>query len=243
MHAVAVYSPKGGVGKTTLAVNLAWCSAALSARRTLLWDLDAQGAATFLLGSEQAAAGEARAVLTRDAEAQRSIRPTGIDRLDLLPADASLRGLDGLFAGLGKKRRLQRLLESLAGRYDRIVLDCPPGLTETTGQVIRGASAMVVPVVPSPLSRRALDEIARHLEQAGRGRPAMLPVFAMADRRRTAHLAALAEHPDWPVIPMASVVEQIAIRRRPLGAFAPAHLAARAVAGVWTAIERRLTAA
>ncbi len=151
-----------------------------------------------------------------------------------------MRGLDGLFAALGKKRRLERLLEALAARYDRVVLDCPPGLTEVTEQVVRAADAIVVPVIPSPLSRRAFEDLAAHLAAAGKRRPAMLPVFAMADRRRAVHLHALAADPGWPVIPMASIVEQVATRRRPLGAFAPASPAARAVAGLWTAIERRL---
>ena len=182
-------------------------------------------------------------MFTRDTPPDRLIRPTGIDRLDLLPADASLRSLDGLFAGLAKKRRLLRLLETLATRYDRVILDCPPGLNETSEQVIRAASAIVVPVIPTPLARRAFEELAQHLAAAGRGRPAMLPVFAMADRRRAVHLAALGQHPDWPVIPMASIVEQVANRRQPLGSFAPAHPAAQAVASVWTAVERRLSGA
>jgi cellulose biosynthesis protein BcsQ len=239
MRAVAVYNPKGGVGKTTLAVNLAWCSATLSARRTLLWDLDPQGASTFLLGNDRPASGQASAVFTRDAAADRAARATDYPGLDLLPADLSLRSLDRLLFGLGKKRRLERLIGSLADRYDRVVLDCPPGLTETTEQVVRAADVMVVPVIPSPLSRRTFDELAAHLGSAGR-RPAMLPVFSMADRRRTVHLAALDEQPDWPVVPMASIVEGMAVRRAPLGAIAPTSPAARAVAGLWTLIERRL---
>jgi chromosome partitioning protein len=54
MATIAVYSSKGGVGKTTLAVNLAWASATLSSRRTLLWDLDAQGGASFILVPDRA---------------------------------------------------------------------------------------------------------------------------------------------------------------------------------------------
>ena len=117
MQAIAVYSPKGGVGKTTLSVNLAWCAATLSARRTLLWDLDPQGASTFLLGHDRALDGQAREVFARDVSADALIVGTSVDRLDLL------------LHGLGKRKRLNRLLETLAGRYDRVILDCPPGLT------------------------------------------------------------------------------------------------------------------
>ena len=68
MQAIAVYSLKGGVGKTTLAVSLAWASATRSARRTLLWDVDPQAAATFLLGDGRRGKQDAQAVFARDVD-------------------------------------------------------------------------------------------------------------------------------------------------------------------------------
>lgn len=242
MATIAAYSLKGGVGKTTLAVNLAWSSAMQSSRRTLLWDLDPQGAATFILGQDERFRNDARGVFSKETTPQALICPTGIDRLDLLPADVSLRGLDGLFSLLGKKKRLARLIETIAGDYDRIILDCPPGLTETSEQVMRAASLILVPTIPSPLSRRALDEVARHLDRLQHGHAPLLPVLSMVDRRRALHRQALAEQTDWPVIPMASVVEAMARRRAPLGAFAPRSPAGRAFSALWAGVERKLAA-
>jgi len=231
---IAVYSLKGGVGKTTLAVNLAWCAAERSARRTLLWDLDPQAAASWMLAD--APGGErASAVFSRDVGPERLALPTAWPRLSLLPADASLRDLDRYLHGLDKKKRLARLLKAFGDR-DRIVLDCPPGLTETTEQVIRAADLVVVPVVPSALSRRAYEEVVRHLG----GRVPVLPVHSMVDRRRRLHADALAADPDWPVVPMASAVEAGAAARLPVGAAAPRSAAAAALAALWQAVERGL---
>ncbi|WP_322963154.1 ParA family protein [Sphingomonas fuzhouensis] len=234
MAAIAIYSLKGGVGKTSMAVNLAWCASALCARRTLLWDLDPQAASTWLLGG--AAHGDrAQAVFSRDIPVDRLVRCTDFPRLSLLGADDSLRGLDLLFHTIEKKKRLGKLIEGLDD-YDSVILDCPPGLTETTEQVLRAADLIVVPVVPSALATRALAVVDGHV----RGRVPLLPVHVMVDRRRRLHAEALAAHPDWPVVPMASLVEAMGQHRAPVGAFAPRSAAARAYADLWRAIEGRL---
>jgi len=237
---VAVYSAKGGVGKSTLAINLAWSAAALSARRTLIWDLDAQGAATFILGEGKASKLPAHRIFAKDADPGAVIRPTAYERLDLFPADASLRKLDRLFFDLGKKKRLAKLIEAVGKRYDRIILDCPPGLTETSEQILAAADLILTPVIPSPLSQRALDDVVAFVGRQSGRHPPILPIFSMVDRRRALHRDALRERPDWPVIPMASAAEQMAAERAPVGAFAPRSPAADAFAKVWRGVEKRI---
>ncbi|MDQ1158777.1 chromosome partitioning protein [Sphingomonas sp. SORGH_AS 950] len=235
MAAIAIYSMKGGVGKTSMAVNLAWCAATQCARRTLLWDLDPQAASTWLLGGP-APGDQAQAIFSRDVAVERLVRRTDTPNLSLIGADTSLRGLDLLFHQLDKKKRLGKLIDGLDG-YDRVLLDCPPGLTETTDQVLRAVDLIVVPVVPSALSTRALEVVDSHV----RGRVPILPVHVMVDRRRRLHAEAVTAQPDWPAIPMASLVEAMGEHRAPIGAFAPRSAAAQAYATLWRAVERRLS--
>jgi chromosome partitioning protein len=240
MKTVAVYSAKGGVGKSTLAVNLAWSAAALSARKTLIWDLDAQGAATFILGQGKASKVQAQKIFAKDEDPDALIRPTAYERLDLLPADASLRRLDRLFFDLGKKKRLAKLIETVGKRYDPTTLDCPPGLTDTSEQVLLAADLILAPVIPSPLSQRALDEVVAFVgRQSGKHAP-IPPTYSMVDRRRALHREALDARPDWPVIPILSAIEQMATERAPVGAFAPKSPAAEAFAKLWRGVEKRI---
>ena len=241
MSTIAIYSLKGGVGKTTIAVNLAWSAAIQSSRRTLLWDLDPQAASSFLLSpdaDQPRRHPHAQSIFVKDGTPDPLIQQTAIPRLDLIAADASLRGLDLLFHEMDKKKRLQKLLSGLRKTYDRILLDCPPGLTETTEQVMRAADLIVVPVIPSPLSERALADVIRHLG----GRTDVMPVYSMVDGRRKLHADALARNPDWPVIPTASLIEQVTARRAPIGSFAPRSAGAAAFSQLWQAIERRIAA-
>ncbi len=239
MRSIAIYSLKGGVGKTTFAATLAWASAGAS-RRTLLWDLDPQAGATYLLGGEAAGSEEAQAVFARDVSPSKLIQKTENERLDLLPADTSLRGLDRFLFGLGKKKRLEKLLERLGREYDRIILDCPPGLTEVSEQVVRAADLIIVPVIPSPLSQRALEEVVQFLDRQGIRRGALLPVFNMADRRRSLHRQALEAHAKWPVVPMVSAIEATSARQKSVASFAPRSKAAAAIASLWQGIEQKL---
>ena len=234
MATIAIYSSKGGVGKTTLSVNLSYSSAALSKRRTILWDLDPQAASSWVLGRTPVG-DQARALFTKDAKPAAHTRPTDIPLLDLIAADDSLRTLDLVLHDIGKRRRLDRLIEQI-GDYDHVMLDCPPGLTETSEQVIRAADLIVLPVIPSPFAQRAHDEVVRHLS----GKVPVLPVHMMVDRRRRLHADALAAHPDWPAIPMASSVEAMAEHRAPVATYAPRSPGAQAFAKLWTTIEARL---
>ena len=238
MASVAIYSLKGGVGKSTFAVNLAHCAATTSARRTLLWDIDAQGAAGFLLNKASQGRG-AHKIFSRDADPHEQTEATDYAQLDLLAADLSLRQLDVQLVEAEARKRLRKLLRALADDYDRIILDCPPGLTEISEQIFRAADLIVVPIPPSPLAIRAYQAVSDHL---GRKGPQILPVLSMVDLRRKLHREAVEAHPDWPWIPQASVVERMGVERAPLAAFAPRSAAARAFADLWAEIERRLIA-
>jgi cellulose biosynthesis protein BcsQ len=237
---IAVYSAKGGVGKTTLAVNLAWASAALSSRRTLLWDLDAQGAASYILGQEPSVRA-AKASITRDADVSDLIRPSNIAGVDVLPADESLRTLDYAFHELGKRKRLAKITAELSHAYDRIIIDCPPGLTDTSDQILRASDLVVVPVIPSTLSQRSLDVIKSHVGRKKGPKVSLAPVFSMVDRRRALHQAELARHAGWPAIPMASAYEKMSAERRPIGEIMPQSSSpVAAVADLWRRLEQTL---
>jgi cellulose biosynthesis protein BcsQ len=237
---VAVYSAKGGVGKTTLAVNLAWASSALSKRRTLLWDLDAQGAASYILGQELGPK-SAKSSITRDGDVSDLIRPSNIEGVDVLPADDSLRTLDYAFHDLGKRKRLAKIAAHLEDRYDRIIIDCPPGLTDTSDQILRAANLVVVPVIPSALSQRSLDVIKDYVGRKKGPKVTLAPVFSMVDRRRLVHQAELDRHKGWPAIPMASAYEKMSEERKPIGELLPRSApAVEAVAQLWRRVERAL---
>ena len=242
MRSLAVFSVKGGVGKSALAVNLAHAAAMLSARRTLLWDLDPQGAATYTLRLKPRPDASARKGIAGGV-LQPLIQASDFARLDVLAADKSLRHLEKQLAEDDKAKRLKKLIKSLDKDYDRVILDCPPGLTELADQVFRAVDLIVVPLLPSPLSVRAFDQLLDHLGKHHKNSaPAVLPVFSMVDRRKTLHRDTVAAHPERAAIPYAAAIEAMATSRSPVLARNATSPAARALAGLWRDVERTLTA-
>lgn len=240
MAVIAVYSVKGGVGKTTIAANLAWCASQEAGWKTLLWDIDAAGGAAFLMGVDAVPKKRAGAVFAGEGNPQKAILHTPFPGLDLLPSDRSLWTLDAQLAAIGKKRRLAKLSAALGKSYPRIILDCPPVLNEISAQAMRAADIVIVPLPPSPLSTRAFALVAEEVKGAGKSHPPILPVLSMVDRRRTLHRDAIAANPSWPIIAHSSAVEQCAVQRAPLGAFAPETMQARVFSQLWRAIDSKL---
>jgi chromosome partitioning protein len=240
MKSVAIFSIKGGVGKSAIAVNLAHAAATQGGRRTLLWDLDAQGAASYLLQREPARANKARAAVAGEEPLDGLVLHTDFPNLHILPADRSLRRLEGDLAREDKAKVMRRRLKTFTEGYDRILIDCPPGLSELADRVFRAADLIVLPAIPSPLSGRATDQLLLELDREHGGGPPVLPVWSMADLRRRLHRDTVATHPEWPVIPYSAAVEQMAVHRAPVAAFQPTGAPARAFAQLWARVEGAL---
>ena len=245
MDVIAVYNFKGGVGKTAAAVNLGWLSAH-DGVRTLVWDLDPQGAATFTFRVRPRLSGGARGLLRGGGDLTSSIRATDFPGLDLLPADFSCRNLDVALEGQKHpERRIEELLRPLAGEYDRTLLDCAPSISVVSESVFSAASVLLAPTLPTPLSLRTLARLMKHLKQRDDGAPRVLPFFSMVDRRKKLHREIIEYARESALgfldtsIPYSSKVEQMATLRAPVCAFAPRDRASRAYEDLWREVGLR----
>ena len=161
MKTWAIYSLKGGVGKTATAVNLAY-EAAAAGHHVLLWDLDPQGAASWYLGVDEASGLSAKKIVAGKTALGRHVVATDHERLSLLPGDRSYREWDvRIHEAKSSRKVLETLIEPFSETYSLMILDCPPGIGALATAILRAAERVVVPVVPTPLSLRALDEV-RH---------------------------------------------------------------------------------
>jgi cellulose biosynthesis protein BcsQ len=245
MKIIAVTNIKGGVGKTTTAVNLAYLCGA-GGRSTLLWDLDPQGASTYLFRIRPKVRGGARKLVRLKSDVDRLIRGTDHEGLDLLPADFSYRHMDLALDGFKRPtRRLGRVLEPLCGDYEFIFLDCPPSISLVSESVFEAADVLLVPIIPATLSSRTFEQL-EELLGAGRGGPQILAFFSMVDRRRRLHqdvIAALREQ--WPDvldsdIPASAEIERMGLKRAVVASYAPRGKAALAYQALWGEVKGRL---
>jgi cellulose biosynthesis protein BcsQ len=242
---LASYNIKGGVGKTSAAVNLAYL-AARDGANTLLWDLDPQGASTYLLRVKPRVKGGGRRLVRGKTDAGDRIKGTDYDRLDLLPADFSYRHMDLHLDGAKRPtERLGRVLAPLESDYDYVFLDCPPSISLVSESVFEATDALVIPLLPASLSARTLD----HIDQVAGASTQRLAFFSMVDARKRMHRDVMeafnAQRADMlrTVIPFAADVERMGQRRAPLEEFAPRGAAASAFRELWAEIRDRLNPA
>lgn len=156
---LSMVNVKGGVGKTTSAVNLSAAFASEGGLRSLVVDLDPQGSATYSLGIGQEDPGPSTAdLLLGNLPVQDVIRQTDVEGLDLISGSMELAGADLVLARKHQPyRRLNHCLSPIRRRYDLIVIDCPPGLGVLSLNGLGASHAYVVPVVPHDLDMEALN--------------------------------------------------------------------------------------
>lgn len=243
MAVVALYSNKGGVGKTTAAVNLAYL-AAKDGLPTLLVDLDAQGSATFYFRVKPKLKRKARGLTSASPAVLDSIRATDYARLDVLPADFSNRNLDLIY---DKQKHRRRRLKDMLGAFERdyalIVLDCPPTINVLGENILTAADHLLVPLIPTTLSLRAHEQLVAFQKENEYPTGTTHVFFSMVDKRKKMHedlmvharqlFASVLDSP----IPALAQVEQMGIAREPLPAFAPRSNAARAYMDLWNEIQ------
>jgi len=243
MMVYATYNIKGGVGKTSAAVNLAHL-AARSGHNVLLWDLDPQGAATYMFRVRPKVKGGGRALVDGTRSLDDAIKATDFDGLDLLPADFSYRNLDVQLDDVKRPtRRIRQLLRPLGGQYDVVFLDCPPSISLLSENVLHAVDTLLVPMIPATLSVRTFDQLASFVRDFDGRQPRIQAFFSMVDRRKRLHCDLVeqlsADRPEIlsTAIPALSIIEQMAEKRAPVTAFAPHSGASYCYEELWAEVS------
>jgi cellulose biosynthesis protein BcsQ len=173
--------------------------------------------------------------------------PSGHDRLDVLPADFSYRNFDLHLSE--RKRPAERLLKmsrSLRDAYAALFLDCPAGVSLLSENVLHAADAVIVPLLPTPLSVRMLVQLQEFIAANGWTDLALLPFFSMVDSRKSLHHELIAStREEFPAllateVPYSSEIERMSLRRAPIPAYAPKSAGGRIYAALWAEIETRI---
>ncbi len=246
MRTIAVYSSKGGVGKTATSVNLSFI-ASTGGERVLLCDMDSQGAASFYYRIKPKKKFNRARLLS--GEFYEFIRGTDFPQLDLLPAHFSFRNLDIAINDAKKEKKRQvlaSLLAPLADQYDYVILDCPPNVTVLSENIITAADCVVVPVVPTTLSLLAQEQILKLCKKVNVNKNKILAFFSMVERRKLMHNSIMSKYRSYPIfmqsyVPFMAEIEKMGMYRRPVGSTPRKSVAAQAYDLLWQEIrERRL---
>ncbi len=243
MSIFALYSMKGGVGKTAAAVNLAY-EAVQSGATALLCDLDPQGAAAFYFRIRAKKKFGRKRFLKGGKHLKNNIRGTDFDGLDLLPSAMSFRNLDlGLDTRAKNKNYLKRLLAPIRQEYDYIFFDCPPNLTLLAEHVFRAADYVIVPCIPTTLSMLTHQKLVDFFKKNKLKRRKLVSFFSMVEQRKTMHKDTIAQAGERKEkflntqIPYTTDVEWMGWARQPVACFRPRSKATQAYRKLWVELQ------
>ncbi|KPQ29325.1 MAG: ATPases involved in chromosome partitioning [Marinobacter excellens HL-55] len=248
MRIIAFYSPKGGVGKTAAAVNMAYLASRENIS-TLLWDLDPQGAASFYLaGAEMVKGRKLSKLLEGKSPIARFIHDNVYPNLDFIPAHSSFRNFDIKLEQEEGHNALKDLLAPLSEDTSLVILDCPPTLSRLTEQVLEAADKVYVPLVPTWLSLNSWNQLREFVKDKKLGNKKLRPFFSMVDRRKNLHREILAQGSELfgrqvpAAVPYASAVERMGEEGQPLELLAPYSPAAVEFRKLWVSVRKDLWA-
>lgn len=174
---IAVANQKGGVGKTTTSVNLSGYLAAMG-KRVLLIDIDPQGNASSGLGVDKRKLEfSSYSVLVGDAEAREAIRPTGVERLHIIPSNIDLAGAEVELVGMNNRESVLKVaLAPLRNTYDYMLIDCPPSLGLLTVNALTAADSVLIPIQGEYFALEGLGQLMNTIKLAKKHLNALLEV-------------------------------------------------------------------
>lgn len=246
MRTVAFYSPKGGVGKTASAVNIAYLASAEKCS-TLLWDLDPQGAASFYLaGASRTTGKKISKLLNSGLPIADFIEENVYPNLDLLPSHPSFRNFDIKLEEDERNNPLKSILAPLSEDTSLVILDCPPGQSRLTEQVLKMADLVYVPLVPTWLSLNSWKQFRELVKDKKLGLKKLRPFFTLVDRRKKLHRelteqnAELFDRPSKAMIQYSSAVERMGEEGLPLEVLSPRSAPAASYRQLWSEMKSEL---
>ncbi len=246
MTTLAIYSNKGGVGKTAAAVNLSYLAAQTGAK-TLLCDLDPQSSATYYFRVKPKLRSGAKGFIKGGKQVYKSVKGTDYDNLDLLPADFSLRNLDVTFARLRRsKKRLKKILNPFRVEYDLIILDCPVTISILADNILSAVDYTLVPLIPTTLSVRTYRQLLAFCQKNNYAVNRIYSFFSMVDRHKNMHkelMGAVAGEFNGVLqsfIPYLAQIEKMGIHREPVAVFSPRSVASKSYQNLWNKVQETI---